>query len=99
MVHMIEADNTLWTREKQDEYIRGLRVHNRKLETENQKLRDMLSRYVSLTEIASSVAVDCMMCDKGTPPRKAVTSVADIPACEQCAKEYQDAEDALGAQE
>ena len=46
--------------------------------------------------IDENETVLCMMCDKGKPARKATTSIADIPACEQCAREYQDAEDALG---
>lgn len=51
---------------------------------------------IALDDKETLPAAACMMCDKGQPPRKAVTTIADIPACEQCAKEYQDAEDALG---
>jgi hypothetical protein len=60
------------------------------LQIENARLRDLLELFTH-----DIPAVDCMMCDKDSKPRKAVTSIADIPACEQCAKEYQDAEDAL----
>lgn len=48
-----------------------------------------------LAIVSADNAKDCMMCSEN-PPRKATTVIADIPACKQCAQEYQDAEDALG---
>ncbi len=67
------------------------------LQAEIARLHDLIAERNMEGEYMPSV--DCMMCSKGTPPRKATTSIADIPACDQCAQEYQDAEDALGAGE
>lgn len=47
MGNMIEVDGTLWTREKLDEYINGLRVHNRTLIAENEQIRSLKTYIMS----------------------------------------------------
>lgn len=61
---------------------------------------DTLELIYDLAWLASSAPADtatsvaCAMCDKWQPARKAITSVDDIPACEQCAEEYLAAQEA-----